>query len=120
MKEKVLGISWLVLGLVLAIYFTIQLIEVALRADYNVVWYITQAVFPLFCLFVAIFGMGVLNMKGVFKKAIYYLSIIAIVYLLAFLLMGAHNTFALITGLVGLLFFIASVAISIAISREQT
>ena len=114
-----LGLLWVLLGIVGFFYLSYQLTLTAIDSEYGITsgfygiaWYTTQALFPIFCIFC--FYSGVMFMKRIqwSIKAIKYLSIIALVYFISFVLLGAHSEVALLIGGGGIIFFIASYLIA--------
>jgi hypothetical protein len=117
--RNTLGFLWGLLGIIGFFYLAYQLVETAMDSEYgitsgfrSVAWYTTQALFPLFCFFA--FYAGVMFLKGRrwSIQAIKYLSIIALMYFLAFTLLGAHSEVALHMGCGGIFFFSVSYLIA--------
>ena len=118
--RKVLGTAWIIFGGVVSIYITIHLVQVYMRTNYDFIWYFTQSLFPLFGVLALVLGVGVLRKNIIAIKSIKYLSVLAILYFSAFILMGAHSINALIFGLCFLSYFIFSIILASKVQREQT
>lgn len=109
----------MLLGVSGFLYLSYELLDIGLNKEYgiktgfyNFGWHLSQALFPLFCLLFSISGANFIRNRQWAFKAIKALSILALAYFSAFILMGAHNKIAFIVGLSFFMFFLLSFVIA--------
>jgi len=118
--RNLLGMLWALFGIVGFFYLSYQLTLIAIDSKYGitsgfygVAWYAIQALFPIFCIFAFYSGVMFSMGKKWSIKAVKYLSIIALVYFFAFVLLGAHSEVPLVIGGGGgIVFFVVSYLIA--------
>ena len=122
MKEKVLGISWLVLGIVLSVYLTIHLVSTFIDGYQRtniLIFYLTQSIFPIFGVIMAFCGYGSLKYRERPLMGIQILSVFGVIYCFSYALLGAHNIVGFLIGFLGVGIFAISVFMAHSIRKSH-